>query len=174
MSIYFILTSKVAGLQPYTASNHIYPQTSTNTVTEITLSRTLHPTYMVYKNNTRNYSTTSSHTTKSFSQQPSISQCSNKPDTLASRLNALVGHTFGDHQKCSDDWCKALALADSTDYKYKYLPGQKPLQDPALRAALEALLTKYSESAEKLATLKSSQVNSFLNTIILPPKEGSM
>ena len=72
-------------------------------------------------------------------------------------LNSLVCHAFGDHCKCDVSWCGALK--DPSNYKFKDLPGGKPLSDENLRAAIESAVKPFQtdEWFEKLANCGSSQ-----------------
>lgn len=81
-------------------------------------------------------------------------------------LNSLVCHAFGDHCKCDLSWCGALK--DPSNYKFKDLPGGKPLSDENVRAAIESAVKPFQtdEWCEKLANCGSSQVNECVNGIV--------
>lgn len=89
-----------------------------------------------------------------------------KPDELEAGLKTLVGHAFGSHEKCNSSWCGALK--NPSTFRYKDLPGGKPLSGENLRPAIESCLEpfKSDEWIEKLANCGSSQINECVNGVI--------
>lgn len=59
-------------------------------------------------------------------------------------------------------WCKS----DKTNYKPKNLPYGKPLSDQSLRVALESLMNKYTQKADELVDLGSTQNNENFNHMV--------
>ena len=93
-----------------------------------------------------------------------ITQNQNNVPGIKRGLKAIVAHAFGDHKQCSIQWCKYLKNKD----KHRNLPRGKPLQSPALRAALEKIFIKdLTPKAEMLATLSSSQPNESFNSVLV-------
>ena len=87
-------------------------------------------------------------------------------DKIKHGLDSLVCHAFGDHCKCDVSWCGALK--DPSNYKFKDLPGGKPLSGENLRAAIENAVKPFQtdEWCEKLANCGSSQANECVNGIV--------
>lgn len=96
--------------------------------------------------------------------QYAMSQCHEKAEELAGRLNSIVPHAFGEHNKCHESWCKFIRNPEN--YQHQYLPGGKDLSDPKLRADLSKLFERYASNAEKLANLGSSLQNESFNQMV--------
>lgn len=91
-----------------------------------------------------------------------ISQTKGKPDELKERLESIVPHAFGKHDKCTT-WCKKKT---DPSLPYKDLPRQKPLSGEELEKALTNVMKIHINKSEVLSNLGSSQCNeSFNNTI---------
>jgi hypothetical protein len=89
---------------------------------------------------------------------------------LKVRLEQIVPHMFGMHDKC-EVWCAYKKDPtkydnDSRNFKYKNLPFKKPLSSPSLMDTLNGLVKTYKAKAGNLAFLGTSQANeSFNNTV---------
>ncbi|XP_062601452.1 uncharacterized protein LOC134263157 [Saccostrea cucullata] len=86
------------------------------------------------------------------------------PSTLRDNLLAIPHHLYGDHQKCSETWCRYLQRPDK--YIPKNLPYGKYLSDKELFTELNQIFTQYSEIADKLSTLESTQRNENFNQMV--------
>ena len=75
----------------------------------------------------------------------------------------IAPHIYGEHAECCDDWCRAK---NELSYKYKHLPGGKPLSDAVFRMDLEAILTTEADQAEQLAHGGSTQQNESFNHMV--------
>lgn len=85
---------------------------------------------------------------------------------LKEALQAIVPHAFGDHTKCSVEWCGYLKKP--SDYKHVGLPEGRDLQGFALKKCLDDVIQKYTtpEMLRKIAPLSSSQRNEAVNSVI--------
>ena len=88
----------------------------------------------------------------------------NKPEELRSTLKTIVGHAYGDHSACSEQWCGFLKKADG--YRHSGLPRGKDMTCQPTRILLEGLFAGLADNAERLAPLGSSQSNESLNNTI--------
>lgn len=111
-------------------------------------------TYKVLKNNR-----VRSHIERCFMY--CVKQNSGNSTKLADDLNKIVPHLYGEHSECGT-WCKS----DKTNYKPKNLPYGKPLSDQSLRVALESLMNKYTQKADELVDLGSTQNNENFNHMV--------
>lgn len=67
--------------------------------------------------------------------------------------------------QCDSNWCRAYRAP--ANYKFKNLPGGKPLADKNLRAAIKSAIKPFQteEWCEKLADCGSSQANKCVNSM---------
>lgn len=87
-------------------------------------------------------------------------------DGMSVALKAIVPHAFGDHAKCSIEWCGYLK--NPSEYKHTGLPDGRDLQGTALQKCLNDVINKYTtpEMLKKIAPLSSSQKNEAVNSVI--------
>lgn len=90
-----------------------------------------------------------------------VKQNSGNSTKLADDLNKIVPHLYVEHSECGT-WCKN----DKTNYKPKNLPYGKPLSEQSLRVALESLMNKYTQKADELVDLGSTQNNENFNHMV--------
>ena len=85
---------------------------------------------------------------------------------LKQSLEAIVPHAFGDHAKCSLEWCGRLK--NPAGYKHVGLPDGKDLHCAALKKCLTDVIQKYAtpDMLKKIAPLSSSQKNETANSVI--------
>lgn len=95
-------------------------------------------------------STTISHIKKCFTY--ALPSNKNNPIGLQRNLLAIPHHLFGDHQQCDISWCRFLQSPDTCAKK--------------LFNSLLKVFTKYSDIAEKLSSLESTQINENLNYLV--------
>lgn len=95
-------------------------------------------------------STTLSHIKKCFTY--ALPSNKNNPIGLQRNLLAIPHHLFGDHQQCDISWCRFLQSPDTCAKK--------------LFNSLLKVFTKYSDIAEKLSSLESTQINENLNYLV--------
>ncbi|XP_062591668.1 uncharacterized protein LOC134253169 [Saccostrea cucullata] len=80
-------------------------------------------------------------------------------------LDRIVPHIFGDHNKCrTAQWC--TYNENPSSFRYKSLPGGRPLQSEDLKKELEDLVSKYKNRAENLSQLGSTQANESFNNLV--------
>ncbi|XP_061171364.1 uncharacterized protein LOC133180923 [Saccostrea echinata] len=80
-------------------------------------------------------------------------------------LDRIVPHIFGDHNKCSAaQWC--TYNENPSSFRYKSLPGGRPLQNEDLKQELEDLVSKYRYRTENLSKLGSTQANESFNNLV--------
>ena len=94
-----------------------------------------------------------------------IAQNKGDPTSLATALQSIPGHIFGDHSRCNKAWCGYHK--DPEHYLHKSLSRTgKDLTSVALHDALVNILSTFAANAEKLAPHGSSQRNEALNNTI--------
>lgn len=84
-------------------------------------------------------------------------------DGIVKGLKALSAHPFGDHGQCDTSWCRFI---ENPQEKYSALPYGKPLKDGNLREKLKEIFAKYEQHPDKLANMRSTQVNENFNGIV--------
>lgn len=107
-------------------------------------------------------STTISHIKKCFTY--ALSSNRNNPIGMKKNLLAIPHHLFGDHQQCEISWCRFLQSPNT--YVPKNLPFGKYLQNEDLFNSLLKVFTQYSEIAQKLSSLESTQINENFNQLV--------
>lgn len=83
---------------------------------------------------------------------------------MKKNLLAIPHHLFGDHQQCEISWCRFLQSPNT--YVPKNLPFGKYLQNEDLFNSLLKVFTQYSEIAQKLSSLESTQINENFNQLV--------
>ena len=94
-----------------------------------------------------------------------VHQSKGNAKEIQASLMAIVPHSFGNHESCSNKWCGFLQ--DPVTYKHRHLPHGKDLHGESLYAALVELFSQYYSDAvvRKLAPVANSQRNESLNSV---------
>ena len=86
---------------------------------------------------------------------------------LAANLQAIVPHTFDNHEHCEQQdvkWCGYLSAPEV--YRHKSLAHGKGLTGAELHKDLTNVFDAFIQNADKLAHLESSQANESFNNIV--------
>ena len=95
-----------------------------------------------------------------------VHQNRNQPQELSKGIKSIVPHAFGNHEACSEKWCRYKQ--DPVGYVHNELPHGKDLHGSSLQEALQSLFNEYASEivTAKLAPCMDSQRSESLNSTI--------